>query len=626
MSGKIRDIGILTWSDPLAWMERMTGSAWKTAIQSENDRWGKALQAAGGVPKKVIHQFQESSEDHTMKDVFQCESILVTPNGTNSCLWRWSDSKDLHEAAAVYSKDSYVWAVEPDTGGKEIYTLVCYEKGKKSPLWKHDTSIGPFVLVKDEYCYIIEATSELRYGTLISLRAETGTGRRILYKEADLRHNCALVAGEKGCVFLLSENSGRHKLFHVKGVLIEQIHPSSEVLFPVGYGSTQTPCYFAKEKDVWKAFGKELTAFQIPAKLFENSSIVFCSMSSQLLVTSSEGSCSFYELRHSVRPKLLYRQIGNCVFNEYLFYKGSRSLNFYISSPGAYPALFFREGFGKLASSPIQTYARSSHHRTSKNVPYILVLPQITAKKLMVIVYGGYGFSTKLTTARWKPYLDCGWALAFALVRGGGDRDEAWADAGRSYLKYNSIYDTEDVIRSAQQKLHLNWKDTCIYGRSAGGYNVGSIVARHGNGGLIASAYAEVPYLDILRTTTNTTLPLTVLEYDEFGNPAERIEDLSTIVRFSPVDSLSEKGAPGLFILGRTSLNDREVFPYESLKWLTRLRGFPTAVKESLPKLLAITGGAGHFVRGSTAHSQMAEDFILLSSFFQTQCAKKSHH
>jgi oligopeptidase B len=129
---------------------------------------------------------------------------------------------------------------------------------------------------------------------------------------------------------------------------------------------------------------------------------------------------------------------------------------------------------------------------------------------------------------------------------------------------------------------------------------------------LIGSAYVEVPYVDVLKTTSNPNLPLTVLEYDEFGNPRQRIQDLETLLRVSPVDTLPSDGAPGVFVVARTSTNDREVLAYESVKWITRLRGYPIPQKQSAEKFLHITEGHGHFINGDLGVKQKAEDFLLL--------------
>jgi len=228
----------------------------------------------------------------------------------------------------------------------------------------------------------------------------------------------------------------------------------------------------------------------------------------------------------------------------------------------------------------------------------------------MVIVYGAYNLKTTVNMGRWKPYLDAGWALAVAMVRGGGDYGDQWAEDARRHKKYKSVEDTEAVIRAAQKQIGIGWKSTALYGRSAGGYIVGSVCSRAAKGGLIGMAYAEVPYVDVLRTTTNNSLPLTILEYNEFGNPRSRLEDFETILGLSPVDSLGDGGAPGIFVVASTSMNDREVLTYESVKWIQRLRGSGGEMK-----LLRILDGKGHFVKGSAADVQRYEDFVLLNAF-----------
>jgi prolyl oligopeptidase PreP (S9A serine peptidase family) len=90
---------------------------------------------------------------------------------------------------------------------------------------------------------------------------------------------------------------------------------------------------------------------------------------------------------------------------------------------------------------------------------------------------------------------------------------------------------------------------------------------------MAGAAFTEVPYVDVLRTSTNPQLPLTVGEYKEFGNPSKRIVNLNTLLRVSPVNALPAEGAPGVFVLTRVGLEDRQVFAYESFKWVQRLRG-----------------------------------------------------
>jgi len=229
----------------------------------------------------------------------------------------------------------------------------------------------------------------------------------------------------------------------------------------------------------------------------------------------------------------------------------------------------------------------------------------------MIIAYGAYGIPTSLSTTRWKPYLDDGWIIAFACVRGGGDVNKRWANEARTYNKENSCEDLENCIRFLQHKYKISSKQTCIYGRSAGGYLVGATVSRNPEGKLFKMVYTEVPYVDVLQTTTNPTLPLTVLEYDEFGNPAEGIFQFKKILELSPVDSLDYTKSPDINIIIRTSQNDSQVYTYESYKWLYMLRGNN---KKDFRKILYNTQQQGHFVNGKGSYENYSEDFFLLNS------------
>jgi oligopeptidase B len=156
--------------------------------------------------------------------------------------------------------------------------------------------------------------------------------------------------------------------------------------------------------------------------------------------------------------------------------------------------------------------------------------------------------------------------------------------------------------------------ETVVFGRSAGGYLVGAAIVRHPMGDLFGGAYVEVPYVDVLRTASNPSLPLTAFEYLEFGDPARRLADFEFLLRHSPISGLGAEGAPGVRVLCRTALNDKQVYAYESAKWMDALRGAAAveAVAEGQPKLLAITAGHGHFVKGHLRDIERAEDYLLI--------------
>jgi oligopeptidase B len=225
--------------------------------------------------------------------------------------------------------------------------------------------------------------------------------------------------------------------------------------------------------------------------------------------------------------------------------------------------------------------------------------------------YGAYNIPTNLNTTRWKPYLDHGVAIGFAMPRGGGDYNDMWAEAGRVHRKYKSVEDFEACVRAIRGALGLGADKTVVFGRSAGGYLVGAATARNPEGKLFGTVYTEVPYVDVLKTASNQQLPLTKYEYLEFGDPLHVIADFETMLRLGPVSALDEKGAPGVYVICRTAVNDRQVYAYESVKWMDALRG-----KGGKDKLLAITGGQGHFTRGNQLYGERAADYLLLKRIF----------
>jgi oligopeptidase B len=209
-------------------------------------------------------------------------------------------------------------------------------------------------------------------------------------------------------------------------------------------------------------------------------------------------------------------------------------------------------------------------------VPYVIIKEKgIRPKAQLIYVYGAYGSSTLVDWPykSWYSLLERGWAIVYAMVRGGGDNGMKWANNARRENRHRSVDDVEAVIRASQHNNRLTPRQTVIYGRSAGGIPVGAIVARYPDGNLVGAAYTEVPYVDMLRTGTNPALPLTVGEYKEFGNPKESILNFKEHLAISPVNSLPADGAPGVFILTRVGLLDRQVYAYESFKWIQHLRG-----------------------------------------------------
>ncbi len=201
--------------------------------------------------------------------------------------------------------------------------------------------------------------------------------------------------------------------------------------------------------------------------------------------------------------------------------------------------------------------------------------------------YGAYGFP--YPTGFNAPVLslvDRGFLCAIAHIRGGGELGEAWHEAGRMLNKKNTF---TDFIACAEHLISEGWTRTqrlAVRGRSAGGLLVGAVVNLRPD--LFRAVLAGVPFVDVYQTMQDPSIPLTVIEYEEWGNPADP-EYADYIRSYSPVDNV--KPGPYPHILATAGLNDRRVQYWEPARWVARIRD----VKEDGTHLLLKTEmGAGH--------------------------------
>jgi oligopeptidase B len=191
---------------------------------------------------------------------------------------------------------------------------------------------------------------------------------------------------------------------------------------------------------------------------------------------------------------------------------------------------------------------------------------------LLQYAYGAYGLSTdpSFSSARLS-LLDRGFIYAIAHVRGGQEMGRAWYDDGRKLRKMNSFTDFIDVTRHLVAERYAAQDKVIAMGGSAGGLAVGAVA------NLSPSDYrgmvAQVPFVDVVTTMLDDTIPLTTNEYDEWGNPAER-RDYEYMLSYSPYDNVRAQRYPALFVT--TGLWDSQVQYYEPAKWIAKLRALKT--------------------------------------------------
>ncbi len=211
---------------------------------------------------------------------------------------------------------------------------------------------------------------------------------------------------------------------------------------------------------------------------------------------------------------------------------------------------------------------------------------------LLLYGYGAYGISELPAFSPHRLSLvDRGFVYAIAHVRGGRERGYRWYRNGRMAQKANTF---SDFIACAEALIEAGYTGAgriAIHGGSAGGMLVGSVINQRPE--LFHAAIADVPFVDVLNTMLDESLPLTPPEWPEWGNPIESAEAYATIAAYSPYDNIAPRDYPHLLVTAGVS--DPRVTYWEPAKWVARLRaeGKPTGLVLLHTNMTAGHGGPG---------------------------------
>lgn len=551
------DLGFLQWKDPLEWTEKGAEKAYR----DENRRFAEELK---GFPLK---SFKLDNFDSIKRGPVE---IRPKGRGYEYKIKKWS----YCEAIDYYKGELYIIV---DVGnGSQDYRL------SKVGGWTYEAAVGPEFGIHEGRIYCLEAESPLRYTRLISLSLD-GTNRILHYSERN--SGIALSLERAGGLFLRGYNSGLQTLQVIGGGTFpgNYFYPVSEKI------------YFSKNLNSWKTNG--------PWKLnseITSSGIEFASLNPPCIITKRAGLRTFWTLGDGV-PKKVFTSVGTHVRPVLLAcdsYKCPETIQW--TSCGKTPQRLNLRG----VLSPSETYAECSYIE-KKEYAYAL-LDTKSPKGLLIIAYATYNIPLSMDTSRWRPWIEAGWLVAFAFLKGGGDGNEADAQAARDN-RYRLLQEYDACIQDIQGKTGISAKCTCVYGRSAGGLLIGGITALYPNGERVGMVYGEVPYVDILKSASNPELPLTPYEYKEIADPRKSPADFYKTLQISPIHMLSG-GAPGVKVLCRAGMNDKQTYPYEVLKWILTLR-----CKNDRTKILA-TDSHGHYTHRIKNY---AEDFAIINNWLE---------
>ena len=206
---------------------------------------------------------------------------------------------------------------------------------------------------------------------------------------------------------------------------------------------------------------------------------------------------------------------------------------------------------------------------------------------MLLYAYGSYGISMAPTfSSNRLALLDRGVIYAIAYIRGGGELGEEWREEGRMMKKLNTFYDFIDCAEYLVKNKYTSTDRLLIQGGSAGGLLMGAVVNMRPD--LFKAVVAQVPFVDVMNTMLDASLPLTTSEWIEWGNPNEK-PAFDYMIKYSPYDNIAAKNYPAMLV--QVSLNDSQVPYWEGAKFLAKLRATKT---DRNILLLKANLGAGH--------------------------------
>ncbi len=608
-------------------LEDPTSKEFAAAVKAEDANWNHHLQQIPtprlGAWKKAFHDYQAAAHP-IRRDLAEvrfrwCGHAVAQQRGAagyTTHLWVGNWHLDRAWSAVGFRADGWFYTLEDVGSGAEHLELAVWHWGPRAAeprrVWSR-APVGPTVEIVGDRIYFSTVENLLRYPDVWVAPVATGQKAKCLFTEPDKRFQVAIMH-RGGSLFIHKANALDQMLGVIEGESVHWITPEPlhSILIPIGAG------FYARND----ALVNWITGQVIPlptgewisdASLIAGTGAGTGTEGGMLVVTVSRGHDTVWRY---VNEEWI------CLIEEPQPIPPAFHI---IHAPTKFPTILFRipsipdsvwelrkGGLQKLFEYPeplrLSYFGIGS---TFDTVPAFWVSAVKRPKALLVEAYGAYGISARRAyPERWLPYLEAGWAIGTVCPRGGREGGDAWWDGGRTAVrKHHTFADTAVGIRALQRATGVGPAATVFFGRSAGGWLAANIAQEHGD--LVAAVYAEVPYVDVLRTTLNPRLPLTQLEYDEFGDPARRPAEFRALQRISPVDTVPtcKKGECPLLVI-RTALNDKQVLPYEALKWAARLRaaGWSDRVR------VGIDHDGGHFAAAKSMADQRAEDAAFLES------------
>ena len=623
-----RDFGHSSMYNSLARLEDPTSEEFKTAVKEENAHWKDSIDQSKVQRWETLFQtsYQESIP---LRPEYAHESIDDTiriqhSQGHRMNIWFLNKNKIQHQYGGLtgFGKDSdseLFYTIRDVGNGAETLELSVYG-ADHTILWSI-RPVGPDAAFQKDRVFYQTMENQLRYPGIISVAKQTGKDPIHVFEEPDKRFQVVLHQPPyQSDVFVQIQNALSQRV----GILRNnKVHWMTKPIPKHANGSGETLVPIAH--NIWGT-NTDIVVHTVKYPLLPNEFLVDAIKTNNtiLYTTIHKASMSLYALH--LENKTVERLFGKDYPCEIKLRKQATIPTIEIGFPHKPSKLyhFLHSSLKHVLTFP-EPLSLTFRHGFAKSkdgtlVPYTLVwnAKKNKPRRLFVEGYGSYGISSRRAYPIMRlAWLQKGYAYAVSFARGGREDGDRWYDGGRTPLrKQNTFDDTAAVIQTIQTNYLFPNKRTIFYGRSAGGLLAANIAHQYPH--LVGAVYAEVGYLDVLRTTSNPNLPLTQMEYDEFGDPLRRPEEFRALQKFSPVDTVPLHTKYSPIIVAKTALLDSQVLPYETLKWAKKLRANGWTV------YVGIDTNGGHFVSNSSLYRSVAEDAVILTTHLSSSSAYPS--
>lgn len=558
-----RNLGYLKWSNDLAWMESQKGCKWENVIKEENKNFMNALSNLKPLTFEPVFNRKREIRGWSIESSNPYQIWTHLKSGFSCKCWD-ADFSDGLFAAAVQDKNGY-----------ERFSLEIYKISNKIVHLKTIKEVGPTLAVDGNSVIYLRSISDLRYSIVEKWSEDTS---EVLYKLEDLRENLEIKRGEDGIYCVKGDFTKKSY-----GLISSKINWSDEP--PINSSIASFTTHLPGIKDTIESFSKKAA----------------------WAVSRNKGIRTLWNLELTKPVAWIWGDVS---------YDSRDPFTLEISDIRYEPYTINLPKW--LISNPKPHPFPCSYYEHPLPVFVVHPDPNKNLRGLFITTYGAYGTPTHVGSLveKWKPLLELGWVLASVMIPGSGDHDKKWLISGQRKNRLEAIEEFHNSIKALQEELGFSKENTALYGRSAGGLIVTSVAIRYPD--LVGALYVESPYVDILRTITNPKLPLTTLETSEFGSLEDPVNILTT-AEWSPMEHIPQEGIPGLFVVARTDLNDLEVFPYEVVKFIQRIRGNKPGGQK---KLLFIHEGLGHF---TTSEKSRGEDLAFLNNWLNGPGMRKKN-